>query len=539
MVKILSILYISILIPQNFIYDSEDWYIVKDPGAIYSITEGPFKVYFGTENGIFSYDVLEDVIQYDFQLNRGLTHSEQIFSIHYDNYSDQIWIVTNNGIFYKNVIFDTFNKVNLKNYDIYQSYNFGRLGSIDKYLIIENGSEYVFIDSFSGSQVSSPSEFNIDNVIWSTSFYNYNMNDIDLSKYYSDNWLIGFRTITDSYGNEESVNVYFEDSHFNLWFGTNNGKLIRGYKYSNKVDIYSIGPFSEGITSLARTGEGEWFMSSGRFKRYGGNEYFRYNKQSNPFLSIWNEYDNIWALLNEDDFAELNNPDVNYTYLIEGNYLALGLMEGLLIVPLNNYKNYYFIDKNKGLSDSAVFKIEHHNDKVFAMTVEGISVYSLSLNLIIEKNILDNYSLEDSGILDMTVSGNKLYFSTKSGLYLYDIEDQNIIKITDSIFYQIEHKNNKIYGLNHYFSIIDASSYDETVFYYDTARNFEVTDRYIWFNLQDKVKLVDLESKEEWTYDHNDGFNDIEIFDILDDGDWVCFLTSNGLMFYNWSSYHY
>ena len=103
MVKILSILYISILIPQNFIYDSEDWYIVKDPGSIYSITEGPFKVYFGTENGIFSYDMLEDIVQYDFQLNRGLTHSEQVFSIHYDNYSDQIWIVTNNGIFYNYV----------------------------------------------------------------------------------------------------------------------------------------------------------------------------------------------------------------------------------------------------------------------------------------------------------------------------------------------------------------------------------------------------------------------------------------------------
>ena len=63
MVKILSILYISILISQNFIYDSEDWYIVKDPGSIYSITEGPFKVYFGTENGIFSYDMLEDIVQ--------------------------------------------------------------------------------------------------------------------------------------------------------------------------------------------------------------------------------------------------------------------------------------------------------------------------------------------------------------------------------------------------------------------------------------------------------------------------------------------
>ena len=116
---------------------------------------------------------------------------------------------------------------------------------------------------------------------------------------------------------------------------------------------------------------------------------------------------------------------------------------------------------------------------------------------------------------------------------------QNLTEMTDSVFYQIEYRDNKIFGLNHHLSIIDVSSYDEWVFYYNTARNFEVTDNYIWFNLQDRAKVVDLESKEEWVYDHNDGFNDIEIFDIVDDGDWICFLTSNGLMFYNWSSYHY
>ena len=139
----------------------------------------------------------------------------------------------------------------------------------------------------------------------------------------------------------------------------------------------------------------------------------------------------------------------------------------------------------------------------------------------------------------MVISDDKLYFSTKTGLYLYDIVKQNLTKITDSVFYQIEYNDNKLYGLNHYLSIISFPDYDESVFYYNSARNFEVTDNYIWLNLQDKVKLVDIESKEEWIYDHNDGFNDIEIFDILDDGDWVCFLTSNGLMFYNWSSYHY
>ena len=98
--------------------------------------------------------------------------------------------------------------------------------------------------------------------------------------------------------------MYFEDVQSNLWFGTDKGKIIKGYKYTNKVEIYSIGPFSESITSLSRDGNGNWFLASGRFRSYGtSNQNFRYNKQANSFASIWNEYDNTWLYLNEDDYS--------------------------------------------------------------------------------------------------------------------------------------------------------------------------------------------------------------------------------------------
>tara|TARA_B100002051_G_C16725989_1_gene635366 strand:- start:374 stop:1990 length:1617 start_codon:yes stop_codon:yes gene_type:complete len=538
MTKILSILCFSIVISQNFIYDSEDWYAVKKPGYIYSITQGPFQVYFGTDNGIFSYDMLEDIVEYDYQLNRGLEGKHQIFSIHYDSYSDQLWIVTNNGVFYKNPIFNNFNKVNLKKYDTNSYYNFGRLGSINNYLILESSSGYIFIDSFSGSQVSTPEDFDQNSIVWSSSYYN-DRNDIDVSKYYADDWHIGFQTIVDSYGNEEFISVYFEDTSLNIWFGTNKGRLVKGYKYSNKVEVRTIGPFSDHITSLGALDNGNWFLSSGRFKRHGRDSFFNYNKQSNPFISIWNEYDNTWVELNEIDFPELNNPDVNYIYPIEDKFLVLGLMEGLIVLSVDNYSNYNFIDQSRGLNDDAVFKINHYNDKVFLMTSEGISVYSTDSNMIIEENILSRYNLNESDILDMVIADSVIYFSTKSGLYLYDIDAQNLNKITDSIFYQIEYKNNRIYCLNHHLSIININDYSEEVFYYGAARNFEISGDYVWLNLKDRVKLINLESKEEWVYDHNDGFTNIEVFDIIDDGNWVCFLTSNGLMFYNWSNYHY
>ena len=39
-------------------------------------------------------------------------------------------------------------------------------------------------------------------------------------------------------------------------------------------------------------------------------------------------------------------------------------------------------------------------------------------------------------------------------------------------------------------------------------------------------------------YNHNDGFLDTQIFDLGNDGDWVYFLTNQGIIFYNWRRYH-
>ena len=58
-------------------------------------------------------------------------------------------------------------------------------------------------------------------------------------------------------------------------------------------------------------------------------------------------------------------------------------------------------------------------------------------------------------------------------------------------------------------------------------------------NLSDKIKLINITSREEWEYNDEDGFINIEIFDIKEDYDWMYFLTNKGTIFYNWRNYHY
>ncbi len=532
---------ISLSICQNFAYDSDDWYVVRKPGPIYSITEGPFKVYFAAENGIFSYDDLSDSIEYDYELNQGLNYDEMIFAVHYDLYSNQIWIATDKGVFYKNPIFTTFSEVSFDiSSDSYNSYSISAIGSVDNYIILKYGSEYVFIDSFSGSQTSVPLNFDSNRVSWSSCYYDYNLDDIDMSAYYADDWIIGFRMITDSYGNQESVIVYFEDSNMNYWFGTNQGKIIRGYKYSRKLDIYNIGPFSNSITSVANNSE-NWFLSSGRFRESGKIENFKYNKSAKPFVSIWNEYSNDWKDLNEDMFYQLNNPDVNCISNIDNRFLGIGLMDGLIIISMDDYKKYYFVEKSNGLSSESVFKIEYYDDQIFIMSEKGVSVYSLESQFVIQKNILSQIDMEDSVVMDMDINDGVLYLSTKSGLIEYNIDKKEFVKISDIVFRQIKFSDGALYGLSDNLWVIDLLSYDESILNFNSGyvRNFELSDGYMWLNSGHSMTLVNIESKEEWKYDHNDGFLDVEIFDIKNDGDWICILTNNGLIFYNWSNYHY
>ena len=545
MLRKTSILFfmISLSICQNFAYDSDDWYVVRKPGPIYSITEGPFKVYFAAENGVFSYDDLSDSIEYDYELNQGLNYDEMIFAVHYDLYSNQIWIATDKGVFYKNPIFTTFSQVSFDiSSDSYNSYSISAIGSVDNYIILKYGSEYVFIDSFSGTQTSVPLNFDSNRVSWSSCYYDYNLDDIDMSAYYAEDWIIGFRMITDRYGNQESVIVYFEDSNMNYWFGTNQGKIIRGYKYSRKLDIYNIGPFSNSITSVANNSE-NWFLSSGRFRESGKIENFKYNKSAKPFVSIWNEYSNDWKDLNEDMFYQLNNPDVNCISNIDNRFLGIGLMDGLIIISMDDYKKYYFVEKSNGLSSESVFKIEYYDDQIFIMSEKGVSVYSLESQFVIQKNILSQIDMEDSVVMDMDMDINDgvLYLSTKSGLIEYNIDKKEFVKISDIVFRQIKFDDGALYGLSDNLWFIDLLSYDESILNFNSGyvRNFELSDGYIWLNSGHSMTLVNIESKEEWKYDHNDGFLDVEIFDIKNDGDWICILTNNGLIFYNWSNYHY
>ena len=530
---------ITISLSQNFIYDSDDWLVLKSPGEIYSISEGPFNVYFGTENGVFRYNKFDNLIEYDYKINQGLDTRSSVYYIHYDNFSDQMWLITQDGIFYKNPLFNEYQQVVHHSIDSYNLSSISALGSINKYIIIQYMSSYIFIDSFSGTIIKDIGNFDINNVSWSSSSFSHNSSDIDLSSYYSEEWLIGFRDITDKYGSTESVIVGFEDRDLNLWYGTNNGHILKGFKYSNKLSVLDIGPISNVITSVVDDHNQNWYIATDG-QSYRNRRYFNYNKNSKPFLSVWNEYNDKWTYLNEGDFSELSNVIINCLHNVDDDFLAIGTMEGVVVVPLHQLNQYRYFNKRDGLSENIVIDIEHYNQNLFIMTQKGISTYSIMNDIVFEKNILEDYGLQDIDMLDMTIVDSNLFFSSRAGLFVINLISRELKKISDNIFFKITFHNEVILGLNENLWTVDylRNSEKVVVFRTDGARDFLISGNYVWLNLVSKVKLINLNSNESWVYNHNDGFLDTQIFDLGNDGDWVYFLTNQGIIFYNWRRYH-
>ena len=101
---VISILLVCTLFGfKNFFYDEEDWFIIKRPGSINSITDNAFNVYFGTDNGIFEYNKMYDELRYNHIMTSALPN-DKISHIFYDTYSDHFWIAHGDGISYKTSI---------------------------------------------------------------------------------------------------------------------------------------------------------------------------------------------------------------------------------------------------------------------------------------------------------------------------------------------------------------------------------------------------------------------------------------------------
>ena len=530
-ISIFLLFFISYLIGQNYHYNENDWYIIKNPGSINAITEDDFYLYFGTDNGIFIYDKIEENFVYDFLLSRQF-YSSKIYHLIYDSYRDYFWVIHSQGINYKSSISS-----------IWIDFDMSQLGIFNYNQVLDVGvsPDFVWIETITGIYAIEPLigrvvidkkiNFDFELISWGSSVKGRAGKDFDISKYsINGDWIIDWKFIKNKNGQKINISLYMIDSRGNIWFGTKEGYLLRGWEYSSRLDVLKIGLAFDHITSTYKDKLGNWWFGDSYFKRTGvlTNEA---NKME-PFVIQWNENENYWKYYFPQESISIQNSDINDILRI-GNYVYFATMYGLLYLDIF-HNDWYLIDHTMGLNDPAIWKIVNYNNNLLLGTASGINELSVLDHQVINTN--DKYKILDKiNVLDIIVSSDDFYFSTSNGLVKMSIQNNELSYLSKKTFYKISFDNNVLSGADGDLWFIK----DNEEIILSDVYDYAICDKYIWINHGDKVSLLDTILNKEWEYGEIDGIPGTKIYNINCDNDWVWFSTNQGLAFYNWSEYHY
>lgn len=549
----------------NFFYEDDDWYILKNPGQIQSITDDNYRVIVGARNGLFTYDKVTHELLYDISLMRGLP-SDIIKHVYYDDNTDHIWVIHSGGVSFKPL--SSFSYHHLSNSDLIDKgiSTIDDIGSSSGYIWLRNYQYIVPLNPFSGKFVDINDALNEKNDInWGSSMYGFDGQNIDISKFYipEPEWSIGYRVnnmnsqyldhnvFFDKHGDQIIPTVSFVDSDNNYWIGTDRGFLFYAWGNSRKLDpiqpILKKGIISDAYLDRDRN----WWFFDSEFKRTGyfKNQSFDYfNGDDDIFLIFWDEDSGNWERFNIDESVSIKNTDVNDVVRID-DYLLVATGSGLLKKNLNNSSIsksssnqnntsglWDILDSSNGLGDDVVWKVVDYNGKIIAMTSNSLNEINLNPFKVIINDFKDNNNLK---IYDMDIYGDDLLVATSKGIKKTDLSFSNSTLVSNKVCYQVEIEGESLYCLNNSISRLKLSSTNFKELIFDNQiRNFEVCDNYIWINLIDRARLVDMNSGESWYYNQDDGIQGREIFNIGCEDDWVWFVSDKGVSLFNWEKYH-
>ena len=565
--NIFFIIIIGLLYPfTNFFYEEGDWYILRNPGQIQTITDDNYRIIIGADNGIFTYDKMTHEFIYDIDLMKGLP-SDIIKHIYYDNNTDHIWVIHEQGVSFKPLSAFSYN--HLLNSDLISKgiSIIDDIGSSSGFIWIRNYQYIVPLNPFSGKFVDINEAMNEKNDIqWGSSMYGFDGQNIDISKFYiSDpNWSIGYRVnninnhhidyniFFDKEGNQIIPTVFFIDSDNNNWIGTDRGFLF--YSWGNSRGLEPIHPIlKKGIISDAYLDQQKnWWFFDSKFKRTGelGSQPFDYfNGDENTFLIFWDEENGYWERFNKNESIIIKDTDINDVIRLDNN-LFVATTFGLLKKNLNNSAISYgssnntsgsslatwdILDSSKGLGDDAIWKIVEYNGRIIVMTSNGINEININPFRVIPNDFNNNNKV----IHDIELYDDNLFIASNRGIQKTNLSFSNSSFISDRVCYQMEIQDESLYCLNKSISRLKLSSINFKELVFDNhIRNFELCGHYIWVNLINRVRLLNMNNGESWYYDQDDGIQGNETFNIGCDDEWVWFISNKGVSMFNWSKYH-
>ena len=101
-----------------FLFDIDDWHYIKKIGSIYSIIQDDEFIHFIADNGIYSYDDLQDEFYYNFNLSNAIDFNNEIYFFYFDSNTNMYWFVDDYSIKMKHSLHDFWSEISFSRLDI-------------------------------------------------------------------------------------------------------------------------------------------------------------------------------------------------------------------------------------------------------------------------------------------------------------------------------------------------------------------------------------------------------------------------------------
>ena len=528
-------LFLDLLFCQNFNYDNDDWYILTQPGVINSIAEDNYNVYFVAENGIYTYNKMTEDIKYDYAFSIQ-SNFNKIRYMMYDEFRDYYWIVHSSGVSFKSSVSSIWRDMSFSNSGIFNVYQIDDLGYSPEYIWIRSMDALYPFDPFTAQFIKlEEASREVDMINWGHSKHGVSGEDINISSFLIEGeWFVGINRI---YSNQKDMelhpNLLMEDKEGNLWFGTDEGYLLKGWRHSNRLELIRIGLPFKNVTISFLDSDGDWWFSDSQFKRTG--ELLNSKNNNDPFIASWKESDNYWTFYDGKKSHVIQNMDVN-SINRNGSIMYFGTMSGLLYLDL--YDNVWnIISTSNGLNDFAIWDMIEYDNSMYVATTNGINEISLINHSVIPDRQKQFDFLLRVPVYDLIADSNYFYLATDLGLFEMNWEIGKPQLITEKIFKKIKLYDGEMFGLDNHLWSIDIHGNKEKKMV-SNIHDFDICNSHIWVSERNKARIIQLNTNFEMDYDYLDGIPGNKIFGIECDEEWVWFLTNDGVAFYKWGNYH-
>ena len=523
---------VSILLPNNFKYENDDWFVLSNPQSINSITSTNDEIIFCADNGIFTYNTLTSSFNYDEEYLREFEGSKSVI-VHYDEYRDYLWYLSDKGLNYKPRISSFWSKINFYELNLSSYRNIINIGSDYNYLYIDLGNTYIILNPITGKIIEEQDlVINIKNINWSSSS-GYGNNNLDLTSYNSfDNISVISNNLINSNGININITAIFKDKYHDLWLGTDRGEIFYCDSKMNSINKIKSIPLMTDINISYFDQDANWWFSSN--DNVIINEKISIGEEL-VFFSRWIEQDNQWYNYTNRSFRHIHSRDIT-SFVKVDNWLYIGTSKGLIVYELNTNKSILF-DLSKGLLSNKVNEVIYFNNNIYIATDNGLNILSTFGNVLLNSDILGYFN--NIIIYDLNLSHERFLISSEIGLFEYLIKKNEIIQLTEKKYLRafidknndfILSKRNKVFKVN--------NSGSELLINLNQIKDICHCNNYLWINSINKAVLLNLYNNKSTIYNQSDGIIGDNINHIDCDDSWVWFSTNKGVSMYNWRKYH-